>query len=126
MGKHTFRFVVNLGNAGVIEVKRADTTDRCILPLDVIMDNPELSDAQIDAGIPYGLPFGEFLDGQTEINLHNAGIWTLDDLHHKAQTAVIALIATNYHLTDVIKASVAYQENRKTIKPEKSKKEKKP
>lgn len=117
MKKYPFRFVTRVGQAGVVEVVRDGATERCTLPMDIIIEaKTQLTEAQIDSGIPYGLPFGEILNPKAEIALHNAGIWTLQDLYMKAQTAVGALAEHKFKLGDVIKAATDYEkQDHKTI-----------
>jgi hypothetical protein len=110
MKKYPFRFVLKQGISGVVEVKRDGNIDRCILPMDIIMEaKTELSEAQINAGIPYGIPFAEFLNIEAEIVLHNAGIFIMEDLFTKANAAVGALNTVGLKLTYVIKAVKEYQ-----------------
>ena len=116
MKKYPFRFVARQGQAGVIEVNRDGVTDRCILPMEIIIEaQTELTAAQINAGIPYGLPFAEFLDDKSAIALHNSGIFTQDDLYHKAQAAVGALDSVGLKLTYVIKAVNEYLKDDHTV-----------
>jgi hypothetical protein len=101
----------------------------------IVTSNHELTAAQIDSGIPYGLPFDEFLENlDAEIGLHNAGIWTLQDLYTHAQAAASALSVYKLRLSDVIRAAEAYekQDHQTVLKathpaaPKKNKKEKIP
>ena len=116
MKKYPFRFVAKQGAAGIIEVVRDGTTERCILPMDIIQNaNSELSDAQINAGIPYGIPFADFLSPQAESALHNVGIWTSSELYSKAKDAVGALNSVGIKLSDAIKAAEIYEKQDHTI-----------
>lgn len=76
---------------------RNGETERYTLPISILLYETELTDEQINTGIPYGLPFTEFLKQpgdivpRIEIALHNNGIWTLQDLHTQAQSVMSAL-----------------------------------
>lgn len=116
MRKYPFRFVSKNGLAGVVEIVRGDATERVSLPMDIIQNaNSELTDAQIDSGIPYGVPFGEFLTQQAETALHNVGIWTSAELYAKAKDAVGALNSVGIKLSDAIKAAEIYEKQDHTI-----------
>jgi hypothetical protein len=97
MKKYPFRFITITDTAGLIEVVRNGETERYTLPMSVLEGMPDLTDEQIDTGIPYGLPFAEFLKQpgdivpSIEIALHNNGIWTLQDLRTQAQSVMSAL-----------------------------------
>jgi hypothetical protein len=117
MKKYAFRFVTRQGQTGVVEVERDGVTERCLLPINVILEaKSELSGAQIDSGIPYGLPFGEFLDQpEVGIALHNVGIWTIKDLYAKAQAAVGSLSNYGLKLSEVIRLAENYEKEDHTV-----------
>lgn len=117
MKRYSFRFVTRQGQAGVVEVVREGVTERCLLPMDIIANaKTELTAEQIDSGIPYGLPFGEFLASKAEIALHNAGIWTLKDLQTNLQKAVGAINSVGLKLSEVIRAAETHEKQDHTIK----------
>lgn len=68
---------------------------RRMLPSSILA--PSLT--QFEEGIPYGLPFASLVKpsedfaANVEKYLHNAGIWTLDDLRTKGKAAVGAFQA---------------------------------
>jgi hypothetical protein len=114
--KYPFRFVARQGLSGVVEVQHDGITERCLLPMNVIIEaKTELTSAQIDTGVPYGLPFGEILSPQAEVALHGVDVWTLQDLYTKAQSAVGALNSVGLKLPDVIHAAEAYQKQDHTV-----------
>jgi len=126
MNKYPFKLIANQGENGLIEVLRGGETTRCILPM-VMLRGKDVSDAEIDLGIPFGLPFSQFLQANpfipeiVEVKLHNAGIWTLDDLRQNAQKAV-RIIQSVYHieLASIIKSAedfVARPNETKVPKP---------
>jgi hypothetical protein len=72
--------------------------------------------AQFEDGIPYGLPFAELLKPSADLPqnieaaLHNAGIWTLDDLRTKGKQAVGAFQAAyGLELSRLIQIAEAYK-----------------
>jgi hypothetical protein len=116
MKRYKFQFIARQGQVALVQVVRGGVTERCTLPIDIIIASEnELTGAQLDAGIPYGLLFEEFLPSGSEVALHNAGIWTLNDLCVKAQTAVCALSSVGLHLTDVIELTEAYLKQDHTV-----------
>jgi hypothetical protein len=113
MKRYPFKFIARQGWAGVVEIIRDDNTERCLLPMDMITGAKELTGAQVDAGIPYGLQFGEFLKvPHIETALHNAGVWTLQDLYTKAQIVVSVLQAvSSLKLSEIIQLAESYEKN---------------
>lgn len=118
MRKYPFRKISQVGQGGLVEVIRDGAAERFILP-DAILGTAGtvLTDDQIDSGIPYGLPFSEFMkpkefSGALETALHNSGVWTLQDLKAKMQSVVDALQAT-YRLeaVKIIQAAEVYLTN---------------
>jgi hypothetical protein len=98
MKKYPFTLITRRGEVGLIETVREGETIRCMLPIELLVgENIELSESQINAGIPYGLPFGEFLHLSKftgpliEKSMHNNGIWTLEDLRTKPQQVIRVL-----------------------------------
>lgn len=124
--KHPFKLIANQGENGLIEVVRTGETVRCILPMEMLKEKL-LSDEQIDLGIPFGLPFAQFLLPNpfipeiVETRLHNAGIWTLDDLRQNAQKVVRVLQSVyNIELATIIKTAeefIARPNDTKVPKP---------
>ena len=118
MKKYQFRKISRVGQGGLVEVIRDGAAERFILPDAVLATaGSALTDDEIDSGIPYGLPFSEFLKPKEfattlETALHNSGIWTLQDLNAKTQSVVDALQAT-YRLeaVKVIQAAEVYLTN---------------
>ena len=85
--------------------------------------------AQFEQGVPYGLPFAELLKpsddlpANLETALHNAGIWTLDDLRTKGKQAVGAFQAAyGLELSRLIQIAATYKPV--VAKPAKAKKSK--
>jgi hypothetical protein len=100
MKKYPFRLVTMRGDAGLVEVVREGEILRCILPIELLANKDEgLSDTQLDMGIRYGVPFAEFLQptptksfaSLIEKSLHNAGVWTLEDLRTKPNQVIRVL-----------------------------------
>jgi hypothetical protein len=125
MKKYPFRLVTKSGQTGLIEVNRDGALERCLLPTQLLEGNLELTSEQIDAGAPYGLPFSEFvqlsptkdLAQQLEIALHNAGVWTLEDLRTKVPSAISALqVIYGVEFRKIVRAAEAYI--MKEIKPQ--------
>jgi hypothetical protein len=110
MKHYPFQFIARQGQVAVVQVTRDGVTERCTLPMEIILASEnELSEAQINAGVPYGLPFAEFLPEGAETALHNAGIWSLSDLYNKANLAVGALSPSEHlKINDVIRAAESY------------------
>jgi hypothetical protein len=106
---YPFRFIARQGWAGLVEVNRDGNVERCLLPMGIITDGKELTAAQLNAGIPYGLPFADILNAEAETALHNAGVWTLADLHNKANQAVGALASVGLKLSAAIQAVIEYE-----------------
>lgn len=81
----------------------------------------------LQAGIPYGLPFAEMVTVPSvdfaenlETSLHNYGIWTIDDLRTKGREVIGALQSTyGIELSRLVILAEAY----KPIKPKGTKKE---
>jgi hypothetical protein len=74
------------------------------------------SQEQFEQGVPYGLPFAslvkpsEDLAENVEKYLHNAGIWTLDDLRTKGKAAVGAFQAAyGLELSRLIQIAETYK-----------------
>lgn len=116
MKKYPFRLVTIRGDAGLVEIIRDGEIIRCILPAGLLKgEDVELTDIQIDAGIPYGVPFAEFLQPSpfiaslVEKSLHNAGVWTLEDLRTKPNQVIRVLQAVyGIELTSIIAATEEY------------------
>jgi len=117
MRKYPFRLITKSGQTGLIEVNRDGVLERCLLPAQLLEGNTELTGEQIDAGAPYGLPFSEFIQlsptkdlaQQLETALHNAGVWTLEDLRTKVPSAISALQTVyGIEFRKLIKAAEAY------------------
>lgn len=117
MRKYLFRLITKSGQTGLIEINRDGALERCLLPTQLLEGNSELTSEQIDSGAPYGLPFSEFIQPsnfkdlakQLEITLHNAGVWTLEDLRTKVPS-VISALQTVYGIEfrKLIRAAEAY------------------
>lgn len=83
--------------------------------------------SQFEQGVPYGLPFAELVhvpdDFATNLEtaLHNAGIWTLDDLRTKGKPAMGAFQAAyQMELSRLIQVAGTYKPV--SAKPAKAKK----
>ncbi|MEE9572774.1 MAG: hypothetical protein V3W20_07000 [Candidatus Neomarinimicrobiota bacterium] len=74
------------GNSKLVEyIDEKGNYQRCILPLE---------ETDIELGIPYGLPFEEFVIHHLIPNeLRKRGIWTLEDLRIKRNQALGAIQA---------------------------------
>jgi hypothetical protein len=117
MKKHPYHLITKLGQVSLIEIVRDGMVERCLLPAQLLAENPELTSEQIDTGAPYGLPFSEFvqpsptkdLAQQLETALHNAGVWTLEDLRTKVPSAISALqVVYGIEFRKIVKAAEAY------------------
>lgn len=103
MRKYQFKIISRVGTNLLVEIVRDDVPERCILPREVVMAGSDLTDEQINTGIPYGLPFRDFVvpspdfGARLELALHRAGIWTVEDLRTKAQ-AVVNILQGTYHV----------------------------
>lgn len=99
---------------------------RKLLPLKTI--SPD--EAEFNAGIPYGLPFAEIikpaenLPANLERLLHNAGIWTLDDLRANGRT-VVSVMQSVYgiELSSLIREAESYESSKSIPKVRTKKKE---
>lgn len=81
-------------------------------------------------GIPYGLPFAELIKpsedfaSRVETVLHNAGVWTIDDLHTKGKIVTGALQNIyGVELVRIIQAAEMYLSSKPISKPKRAKKE---
>ena len=115
MKKYNFKIVTWKGEAGLVELVRDGSVERVTLPMDMLRGATELTESEVDSGIPYGLPYADFLTPSADIvprliiALHKVGIWTLDDLRKQPMKVVAALQAT-YHIETarIIKAAETY------------------
>lgn len=104
MDKFKFTILRTEKQAALVQIVRDGKEERATLPLELLAEghNSELTGDQFDMGIPYGLPFAEIL-GNVEITgadlqaaLHNAGVWTLQDLESMMRPALGALTKVCY------------------------------
>ena len=91
--------------------------------------NHEPTLEEFQQGIPYGLPFKEIVQpsedfsARVEVVLHNAGIWTIDDLRTKGKIVTGALQNIySIELVRIIQAAELYLSS-KPVKPKSAKKE---
>jgi hypothetical protein len=123
MKKYEYKIVSWTGEAGLVEVVRNGAVERVTLPM-AILNSELITEADIDAGIPYGLQFAEFLTpandivSRVEVALHNAGIWTLEDLTKKPNLVVNALQSVYRIETGrIIQAAETYLQQEHDVKP---------
>lgn len=135
MKKYEYKIISRIGEAGLVELLRNDTVERFILPMEVLNNTTALTDAEIDSGVQYGLQFGDFLKPSSDIvarltvALHNAGIWTIQDLRTKPNDVIRALrLVYGIDVGRIIQDAETYlqQEHlQPPVAPKKTKKEKK-
>jgi hypothetical protein len=111
----------NNGKTALVEYVQDAIAHRCYIPSSKIYPGGDVVLSVLKAGIKYGLPFAEFVEisvtpADIEARLHNAGIWTLDDLRSKSQAALGALQAAYaLELGKLFAASEAYS-NKEVLK----------
>lgn len=117
------------GDAVVVEVVVSGILIRKIVPSGTVVAG-ELDEDVFEKGIEYGLPFDEIITAGDIIpvltrSLHNAGIWTLEDMKTKGQIVVSALQAAyRIDLGRLVQAAEKYEMNKSVSKPKgKTKKE---
>jgi hypothetical protein len=86
---------------------------RVVVPPDAVSDEGEVDDEVLGMGIPYGLPWeriiGDLSAEAVADALRRAGIWTLDDLRHDRQAAVVALQhAIGAYVSQLTQAASSY------------------
>jgi hypothetical protein len=79
--------VLTQGQSTVVEFRQKGRLQRVIVPVEKVVDG-QADELTLSAGLPYGLPWHkakvEVLTGESvEDALHDAGIWTQDDLFTK-------------------------------------------
>jgi hypothetical protein len=129
MDKFKFRILKTEGKAALVQIVRDGKEKRATLPIDLLAEgsNSEITGEQFDMGIPYGLPFAEIL-GEVSISpvdlenaLHNANVWTLNDLESNLRPALGALTKVCYPvLLTLLQKAKAYHPAE--VKPAKKKK----
>lgn len=102
------------GQAVLVEFQQGGLR-RVYVPRDAVMDE-EVDDGALEAGIPYGVPWEEFVQvvGVTPDDLADAlrrrGIWTAEDLQKRHDAALGALMAlTGLTLAALRKAASQYR-----------------
>lgn len=110
------------GKAVVVEAVLQGKVERRIVPEGRVSDGV-ISEQDFESGIDYGLPFDEFIcaidiTGQLQVALHNADIWTLEDLYSKGRQAIGALQAVyGVELARIIQAAEKYLKEKPASKP---------
>ena len=123
MKKYEYNLIARTGEAGLVEVVRNGAAERVTLPMS-ILNGKDITESDLDAGISYGLPFAEFLTPASdivkrlEIGLHNAGIWTVEDLQKKPNDVIRALRQTyGIEIGRIIQAAETYLQQEHDNKP---------
>lgn len=90
--------IQNKHTAALVEWVDRDGAHRCIIPQSEISSDKQVEMDVLLAGVPYGAPWAEIepvivSGGEIERALHNASIWTFDDLQANPKGALGALQA---------------------------------
>jgi hypothetical protein len=109
------KIVGSIDGKDIVEAVIDFRAHRRVFPAGKVQDGT-LSKSEFEAGIEYGIPFDEIVPVNTDMvgmfgdALHNAGVWTLEDLHTKSRQAIGALQAVYaVELARIIQAVEAYQ-----------------
>jgi hypothetical protein len=117
------------GKAALVESVTDGMAYRRIVPVHLVnLDetNPSVGKMEFSdfgVGIEYGLPFAQFINPgvtalQVETALHNAGIWTLEDLQSKGRQAIGALQSVySLDLGRILQAAQNYLKEARVEKP---------
>lgn len=90
--------------AALVEYVENGEVKRKIIPRSAVNENGQIDSFELETGIPYGIAWGDYLQLEAtpkdiERALHNAGIWTAEDLRTKQQVAIGAIqTALSIHL----------------------------
>jgi hypothetical protein len=96
---------------------------RRIVPEKLVREDGDIEPSDFEKGILHGLPFAEFINPsvtgeQVETALHNAGIWTLQDLQTKGREAVGALQSVyRTDLGNILASAKVYSDKASVEKP---------
>lgn len=106
--------VFQTGKSGVYEWQVKGVVKRGILPVDKVIDgkiDQELMEAAAPYGVPWAdMPIKQFTGEQFEKALHEADIWTDEQLRKNAQKVIGALQALYMvHLGNISEFAAKYQ-----------------
>ncbi|NMC34202.1 MAG: hypothetical protein GYA36_17345 [Veillonellaceae bacterium] len=88
--------IAYVGDSAIVEWEDSEDLHRCTLPADIV--KPKMTAEELANGIPYGLPLAEivtFSASAVEFSrrMHQAGLWTADDIRRNPQRVFRALQA---------------------------------
>lgn len=83
------KIIAETGKAVIVEYQDGGT-QRAIVPQSVVKGD-QASDADVVAGLPYGVPWQEYVSVDLAAELRRVGIWTGHDLGERPQVAAAAI-----------------------------------
>jgi hypothetical protein len=99
--------------SALVEFVEGQAAQRKTVPADAL-DGDKIAQDDLDMGVPYGIPWADLVKvtatpGGIEKALHNAGIWTLEELTSNPRRAIGALQAAyGLDIASLIRAANEY------------------
>jgi len=87
------KIIAETGKSVIVEYQDNGATARAIVPATAVKGN-QIADADLAAGVPYGVPWQDHVSPELAAELRRVGIWTARDLAEKPQIAAAAIQRT--------------------------------
>lgn len=102
------KIMAELGRSAIVEWYDG-TTQRAIVPLSAVQ-NDEIDDGDLAAGVPYGVPWQDTVSAELAAELRRVGIWTGRDLAERPQVAAAAIQRINLVTLAALRRAAAESE----------------